>query len=120
MEMERQSGHASFDVCSICHEIDRVYSWLKASLSLIMSNEHVHISKKGSVLGVTSRCKQCFCFVIHTRNRFFNAYFRIAKLRNSTHVPAKISDRLVQLCWSYRKLCRLYVHTKQMVSIVGL
>ena len=35
------------NVCSFCHEIDRVCSWLMAHLSLIMSNEHVHISKKG-------------------------------------------------------------------------
>ncbi len=44
----------NLNVCSFCHEIDRVCRWLMALLSLIMSNEHVHISKKGSVFGVTS------------------------------------------------------------------
>jgi hypothetical protein len=91
-----------------------------ARLSLIMSSEHVHISKKGSVFGVTSRCKQRVCFVIHTRYRFHNARIRIAQLRNFTHVSAAFSYRLVQLRRGGRQLHRIYVYTKQVVSIAFL
>ena len=107
-------------MCSFCHEIDRVYGWLMASLSLIMSNEHVHNSKKGSVFSVISRCKQCICFVIHTRNRFFNADFRFAQLWDFAHVSAKISYRLGEFRGSGRELRRFYVYTKQVVSIAKL
>jgi hypothetical protein len=89
-------------------------------LSLIMSNERIHISKKGSVFGVASRCEQCFCFVIYTWYRFFVAYIRIVKLRNFTDVSTKIPCGLVLLRRCGCQLRSFYVYTKQVVPITSL